>query len=482
MRTKDLAPRTSKIVESVGFPNRKAGDTYHDPSNAEDVATFVKLILLPEDKPQFTSSKERDLAFEYWRQSLNKRNSKIFILNKPFMNLLAVYIVHFDVAGKQEYYVKFVDSKKTLAGKLTAIPPGIKAPEHGGYVFSSKRSTSERMPIKPSSIFSSSGPYTGQEVYNIVSKYQDPAVPHDVIDQMSSYIGQVVKGNSISDIPDGIKYQTVHEKYTGEFSAPIAVINYDVLNPDILRLAEKNITNSNFFGDAKIMYPLIFSQRLIDSQIVWPDGTKVGLSSKAGKGGGASASIEGLYDTVEKKRHDPDFQKSVIEKYPAVIDLIETVSKYSSVDALFALLLKYKVLNKTEIKILIDMLNNIKEGHPNRNTIKYLKTDRLKNFYKGYKAKTNTPGYNLLFHLTAASGKELGRRLNRLPITDAIKQILNFTALIQIYTETSVAGNNLRINGFTVVWPPVFDGEVEIDVAKSLSASAIRGKLGFKFK
>lgn len=481
MRTSDLAKYSLPVVtESVGFPNRKPGDTYYDPTNDSDVATFVKLISLPEGGLQFKSPQERDLALQYWKNGLPKHNTKVYMLNRPASNFLALYIVHFDVSGTQEYYVKYIDSNKRLAGKLTSIPAGIKSPTHGGYELGEKKSKSERMPIKPSNIFENQGPFTPQQIYNKIKRYQSDTVPVEVTEQMAWYVKQVIEGNAVTKIRGGEKWSSVHTKYTGEFSAPIALMTGQVLNPEVLGKIEQNITNGNSLSDAKIQFPMSLTQKLIDSELIWPDGTKIGLSSKSGTKGGASASLEGLQETISKNSENPDFQKAILEKYPAVVDLIDIVVNHTAIDGFLALMLKYKVLSKEETKLLIDMLNNIKEGKPKRNTKKYIKTTRLKHYYKNYNANSSRPGYNLFFHLLGGAGKELQERLNRLPITEAIKGILNYASLVQMYTETKPSGKDLEMQGFRAVWPPVFDGEVKIDLSKTLTGSQVRGKVNFK--
>lgn len=483
MRTSDLAKYKLPVVsESVGFPNRKPGDMYYDPKNPEDVATFVSVITLPDDKPAFSSPSERDLAFNYWHQKLNKRNNRVYILNKPLSNMLGIYIVQLDVKGKQEYYVKFLGNTAHLAGKLKAIPPGIKSPDHGGYIYGAKKAESERIPIKPSQIFVTPGPYTAEQIYNKVRRYENDAVPAEVTKQMAYYIKQVMEGNAKSKIPGAASYQSLHEKYTGEIAAPIAVTVGDVQNPDVLSKAEQSITGGNFFKDAKIEFPISVTTRLIDSELVWPDGTKVGISSKSGVKGGAAASLEGLLETVDKNRDNPEFQKTVLQQYPAVIDLIEVVANHSALDGLLALYLKYRVLSKADVKLVIDMLNNIKEGKPQRNTTrKYLRSSKLKHLYKSYNAKTNRIGYNLFFHIVASAGKELEGKLNNLPITDAVKAILNFMSLVQVYIEGQASGKDLEMQGFRAVWPPVFEGTVKIDLS-NLSSTSIQRKIAFKFQ
>ena len=67
-------------------------------------------------------------------------------------------------------------------------------------------------------------------------------------------------------------------------------------------------------------------------------------------------------------------------------------------------------------------------------------------------------------------------------VTDAVKDIMNFSTIIQVYAGASKAGEDLKLNSFKMIWPPNFSGQVVIDTAKNFTATEIRGKIGFKFK
>lgn len=472
--------RISKLDESVGFPNRKPGAPFYNPEDPEDNVTFTQLITFPDDgRSNFANPEERDQFYEDWKK---KVKGKVYQINKPFSNLLAIYIVEMeDAKGKQEYFVKFIKNTINLKGILTEIPPNVKFPGHGGYFFGAKQSKSERIPIKPSQIFKSEGPYKPADVGRIVKTQSDDKIPQDLRDQMGDYLLKLAKGEEKIMIVDGAKYESIHQKYTGEYGAPIAIIKNTVLNPHILQLAEKKVTDGNKFSAAKILYPLASSEKLVDSFLVWPDGTKVGISSKAAKSGGAAASLDGLYDTIKKQKDNPEFKKAVVQKYPEIMEIIEIIANTSALDGLLVLLLKFRVVGKHDMEVMKDMLQNIKTGQPKKNTPKLL-TPVLKKLYDMYDAKTDLKGYNVFYHVLASAARRLERKVEELPFTEGVKAILNFSQFMQAYTSTRKKGPDLTIEGYTIVWPPRFEGEVHLETRKNFTSTEVRGgKVGFKF-
>lgn len=478
MRLHEL--QSLQLDESVGFPNRNPGAPFYNPEDPDDNVTFVKLITFPDDgRSNFATPEERDQFYDSWKKKIK---GKVYQINKPFSNLLALYIVEMeDEKGKQEYFVKFIKNTINLKGLLTDIPPNVKFPGHGGYFSGTKQSRSERIPVKPSQIFTSEGPYKPEQVGKVIAKAPDTKIPEDLKQQMSEYLTKLAHGEEKIMITDGAKYESVHQKYTGEYGAPIAVIKGTVLNPHIIQLAEKKITDGNKFAAAKILYPLSSAEKLVDSFLVWPDGTKVGISSKAKKAGGAAASLDGLYDTIKKQKDNPEFRRAVIKKYPEIIDIIEIIANTSALDGLFVLLIKFRVVGKRDMEIMKSMLANIKSGHPKKNTPALL-SPVLKKLYDAYAAKTELKGYNVFYHVLASAARRLERKVEELPFTEGVKAILNYSQFMQAYTQTRKKGKDLTIEGYTIVWPPRFEGHVHLETRKNFTSTEVRGgKIGFKF-
>jgi len=463
----------NELIESVGFPNRRQGDEFYNPTDESDTSTFVELILWPDTpEKQFETPEQRDEALKNFQSQVK---GEVYVVNKPNNGMLGLYIVHMLTNSVDEYYVRYVKNVRSSAGIMTDIPAGAK-PGHGGYKFGSKTARKEAYAIKPSTVFSSEGPYEPAQIANALSNAS--GIPDDLKTQMVSYITELSKGNKDFLIQDGEKYRSVHENYTGEFAAPIAVITGQVVPPGVLLKAEEALLGGEKFANCKIIFPLDVANALTDSELVAPNGRRVGVSSKAKTGGGAAASLTGLYKTIELKKNDADF-KQVLDTYPDFISLVETVAKMSSEAGFIQLCLDQKLIDANDASVIAKEITKAKQG--GKSTLEDL-TPRLRNLLPEYGADTDKPRYNVIYHATAALSRFLELKLNDTDPTEAVKALLNFSTLTQVYAGTSKSGADIRMNEFKFVWPPVFEGKVNINTSKSFDATGIRGKINFKFK
>jgi len=462
------------IKESVGFPNRKAGDGFINPKDPNDKAEFVELLLYPDGALAFEDPAQRD---EFMSNFDSQVTGKVYYINKPNSSMLGLYIVHMLTDAGDEYYVRYVKNITNPAGVLTAIPANLKSAGHGGYSYGSATAQKERYSIKPSNVFTTDAPLSPEQIPAAIAKVPD-GIPQDLQKQMVDYLTALAAGNKEFVIEGGEKYRGAHENYTGEFAAPIAIIRGQVDNMDVQNRAEETLLGGQKFADCKIVFPMGVSTLLVDSFVEAPNGRRVGVSSKAKTGSGAAASLEGLYKTIQDQKKNPAFQDT-LKKYPQVINFINTVVENSAIDGYLMMLRQQELINQQEDQLLRDMIGNTKQGRGLANTFEMLTPD-LQKVVASYGADTDNPRYNIVYHVTAGLARQLGEKLGEMPITEAVKDILNYSTMVQIYAGTSKAGDDIKINSFKMVWPPEYDGVVKVDTAKNFTGTEIRGKISFK--
>ena len=59
---------------------------------------------------------------------------------------------------------------------------------------------------------------------------------------------------------------------------------------------------------------------------------------------------------------------------------------------------------------------------------------------------------------------------------------LNQSSIVQLYCKMGKQGDDARVTGWEAVYPPNFQGTVEIDGSKNYYSSRIGGKFAFGFK
>ena len=462
------------LTESVGFPNRKNGDGFINPKDPADKAQFVELLLYPDGALKFEEPDQRDGFMSDFESQVT---GKVFYIDKPNSSMLGLYIVHMLTADGDEYYVRYIKSTANPAGVLTAIPANLKSAGHGGYAFGSATAQKERYSIKPSNVFKTDASLSPEQIPAAIASVTD-GIPADLQKQMVDYLTALAAGNKESVIEGGEQYRSAHENYTGEFAAPIAIIRGITDNMDVQNRAEQMLLGGQKFANCKIVFPMGVSTMLVDSFVEAPNGRRVGVSSKAKTGSGAAASLEGLYKTIQDQNDNPAFQDT-LKKYPQVIDFINTVVENSAIDGYLMMLRQQEIINQQEDQLLRNMIVNTKQGRGQENTFEML-TPALQSVVQTYGADTDNPRYNIVFHVTAGLARQLGTKLGEMPITEAVKDILNYSTMVQIYAGTSKAGADIKLNSFKMVWPPEYDGIVKVDTAKNFTGTEIRGKISFK--
>lgn len=411
--------------------------------------------------------------------------------------MLALYVVrmenHQDADDPiNEYYVKFIGGVKNLENKFTKIDAGIKYPGHPGYLFNSKAAQSERFNIKPSDLISPDIDINSPEAelqpdsisQLIADSPSDAHIPQDLKDQMVDYLKNSNTGDMIFNIKNGFKHRSAHEKYLGEWAAPIAVIKGQVVNPDELLKAEYHLMHPGLFSECNIVYPTNPTQKLVDSYVVHPKtGKRVGISSKTKSSGGAAASVTGLWEILQKKADDPNVA-TTMNNFSEAIDIIRMIVESNMREGPLVLGKYLEVINEDDAKVVLGMIEEISLGNGNNNSYNDL-TKTLQRIVNEKGANQDNDKYNIGFHVLTAVAFEVADRIKNshsIKFTDAVKAILNHDDFIQVYASSKKDGEDLEFGHFKVTYPPSFEGQVELNVSKNYMATGIKGKMGFKFK
>lgn len=482
MQKEGIAVTESKIFESRGFAGRKAGDEYVNTEDPQDILVFQKLHLLPDTDIAYESVDELETATRAFVESYTKdpqkqNKTKIRYLNKANTGTKAAMVVEMHDPEDQTIHLFFYFTKNlaNTSGKLTAIPADADNP---GYVLNTKASTSERFKIKPSDIVKSPAPKDIKSISGLLDPDKNTDVDAALLEQMQAVIdafaNKTAKGAVIAG---GAKYKSVHDKYTGEWAAPIALITGQY-EPSMLKSAmEEDLLGGQDFAKGKVSFNTNPAQTLFDS-IVQVGADNVYISSKA-KGGGAAASLKGLYETLtdpnKRAKFQPEFwEDKKVQKFERIV---KAIMEAPSIEGMMAVALIEKIIDKADATAIAEGWS----GERNR-TAKFKPTSNLQALMNTYNANKQHPDYSPTKHALAGVSRALTRKLNAEDFTPVVKEILNHAAMVQMYFNYRIKGEDLVLDHFNLVWPPVYDGKIEFFADKAFSATEIKGRLGFSIK
>jgi len=464
-----IMQQSNKLTESRGFAARQPGEQFVDPTNRSDVATFQGLTLLPPNDISYANPEELQSAFDAWKTTVEDTGTT-YLLNRPGA-LRAALIVTMDTPRGIERFVLFTKDNRVLEGKLTSIPPNV-IPGHGGYVMDRSRSFDERAGLKPSDVISGSRKFKPRDVVELLDAARSSA-GDEPVDQMQAYLTALInnKGENYR-IKGGAKYSGLHNKYLGEWAAPIALMTTQIEPANQVSELETSMFGDHSLDLALIRYNTSVSAALVDSALIY-GAYEISISSKSHKGGGAAASLKGLQDTVEEKSHEFDAEFWSTPKNQKFKRVLENITKKSAIDGVLDLSVEEQIIPASDIARIKDLIDDTQAALPSSGTTELLKS---------YAANEAHPRYNLGLHYLAAVARAVVRKLNDEDYTDPVKNILNHSNIVQMNFVTSISGEDLICKTFKLIWPPVFEGKILFFADKAFSATEVKGRLGFKIK
>lgn len=458
------------LTESRGFAARSSGDAFVNPRNTADQATFQGLDLLPPQGVAYDSQEEFRKAYDRWHKR-NSVKSTIYEINKFRSVIRSAMIVNMSTERGMERFVLFTIDNKSPEGKITSIPPHVVRPDHGGYVLNRATNLSERAGVKPSEVLVGKKQYKPDQVPVLLDAAR-PTAGDQVVNQMQSYLTALVhkQGHNFV-ITDGAQYASLHQKYLGEWAAPIALITGQFDPKNQIKQIQDTMLDGEPVRLGKISYNTSSSDTLYDSTVT-VKGSQVHISSKAHKGGGAAASLKGIHDTIQKNlsKFDANFWRN--KKHEQFRKIVDVIQEKSAVDGVLELAVEEGVIPATEPPKIHKLLADKTAPVSLHRTVRALMAS--------YVANEKHPQYNAGKHALAAIAKALCEKLNAEDYTTVTKSILSMSNVVQMAFVTGVQGKDLVAKGFDLIWPPRFEGNIYFYSGKNFSATEIKGKLGFK--
>ena len=444
------------ITESVGLANRKPGESFINSKG--DLLIFVGLNFYP-DSGKFND--HRDLQAQI--DDIEKRTgTKIEFTNQTNAKMLAFGVVQFkDPNGGTRLFGRYFASINQI---FTAnFWPNSGIPD--GFKYNRASATKMASGLMPQDILTNMEDQTPESILEQVS------VKFGTTHPLTKLTKKIVAGQSlplaidVSSDPE-LSFEGFRD-YFCEILQPIAILRGTTEGN-----AEEAI--STFFGKkgtsgVTITFSSGKNAGLFDSLLVAPDGKQIKVSTKGNLG--AQASVGNLIDAVNDLEITGNVE--LRNMYSNVIDIIKIVKSKGYIDGPLTLAEQYGIISGKEADIVRSM----------KTAKSYELTPTLQELYDKRAAGADltrlVPFYNMLAAVAYAVADYINENTN---FSDAATDILNHSALIQVYTTASekTATNEYVLQRFRSMYPSKLIAGVQFSPYKNYFSSGNKGNFTFK--
>ena len=445
------------LSEGVGLANRKPGEQFKN--SVDDIVTFQGLDFYPESG-KFPPGEEMADAIA----GLKSQGMNIHWTNMAAANSSAFAVAKFTGEDGTPYYLgRFY--KEISPNRAQNNFPHDAIP--GGFKFQSKAGQKENSGLKPS---------------EWLTQFQDNT-PQTILDQAIAKFGAgsaeanaleaFINGDIPVEVVKGNMNPTAFRDYFAEVLQPIALVMGKKVAGNAAEAA-KIFFGSNDYSDCTISFNNNTIGGLYDSLLVNSDGKQIKLSSK-GKDG-ANASVTNLIKSVQELDAAPAGKK-LRATYAEEINMLETINKMGHFGAPLAIAEKYKMIDSKEAQ----QVMSLKSKGPNDEIIGTgILSKRLEGLYQSRKAK-DMGRVIPIEHMIAAIAYKVADYVNEnTRFGEAASTILNNSALVQMYTDTTDSKDTITITKLTAVYPSQTVTGVLLDATKAYMSTQGKGNFTFK--
>lgn len=290
-------------------------------------------------------------------------------------------------------------------------------------------------------------------------------------------------GDTVTINPE---YKANYEVQLGEVVAPLAICrginvsgSIQEAENQLLELLDPGV---KFTSIQQVEYPDNIAEKLVDSYLITPNGSKIGISSKDKKGG-AAASISSIIETVENKidtikERVPDFET----RYAQYLGWLETIKASTGKSVAYNLAASMKIISKDVAKQALEAMQKTPGDLKTLKEINGGKFYDLTIGYPGYKPETDHPMYKIHYHAAASLARIVAEKFNKDKnmTYKFFATVLESSNMIQVLTTLKAKGDQASFTDFKVIYPPVFDGDIKLEAGSYFFAT--KPPQGFTFK
>ena len=445
------------LTESRGLVGRKAGDEFTNKDGLK--LYFEEITFFPDGGGQFDDQEELLSVITTVEDEIN---DVIRWTNKPTARSkgfgVAKFVKRDEETGEElesVYYGKYFDK----------INPNFMENNFPNTVDGYSLNTGSAKKTK-----------SGLMVQDILTSFEN-LTPRDIVNQVAAKFGDPHPITSAAysvaagqDLPiyipaNGINF-TGFRDYFAEILQPLMLVSGNTGNrTGNAEEAEKIFFGKNGFETATISFSTGKNTGLYDSLLTNRDGKVIKISSKAGAG--ATASVSNLYDAiVEIKKAAP----KLAEKYEDTIEICEIAKDAGQHGAPIELAKKFGLISSAEAESIYAL----------RKSSSTKLTTKLQKMLAAWTVKDkekSTAYYTLLASLAKAVEDYVNVYTK---FSEEAADILNNSALIQVYSDIRLSGDQIIINTFDIKYPASTITNVLFSASKTYYSTGIKGNFTFK--
>jgi hypothetical protein len=447
------------LNEGVGLSNRKPGEQFANPQG--DVLTFQNLTFYPESG-SYASKTEADITVQQVADQIGIPTEMIAWTNAQPASGGGFGIAQFTAADGKDYYLgrwfRTISPNRSQNNfPHEAIP--------GGFKYQSKSGKKEATGYKPSEVLTQ---FKSQTPASILEQIRTHFGPDS--DEARATEAFIASSGPKFEVPKGNMNAEAFRDYFCEMLQPMALVMGKPVAGNASEAAKIFFGAPSFKG-AVISFNDSPIGNLYDSLLINADGKQIKLSSK-GKDG-AKASVVNLLRAVEELGQTPNGQK-LQKKYGETIEILKTIDDGGHTGAPLKLAVQYDMITPAEAKFVLEMKNLGPQD-----TITWPKgTKTIQSLYNGRKAK-DMSRIIPIEHMLAAIAYRVADYVNKnTNFSEAASTILNYSALVQIWTTLSTSGDNFVLS-FESKYPGEAVTGVELDATKSYMSTQGKGNFVF---
>jgi hypothetical protein len=457
----DRAHAASKqlgITEATGLANRSPGAVFKNAAGEEIV--FEGVQFYPEDGGRLEYEQLEELV-----ETLQAELGSISWQNTMTRRMGGVGIATFaDAGGNPLYFGRFFE-------KIDPIHRNNKMDNVvDDYRLVSATAAKERSGLSPADLLDNKDNLTAQD---ILSQLESKLGTDNSLYQLAVQISQ---GESlpitIEPPAEFAESFTAFRDYFCEILQPIA-LQQELFTGNAGEAAD--IFLSAGLAETTISFHEGKTGGLSDSVMTSPDGKSVKISTKGGKTG-APASVVNIIESLKELESAPGGSE-IRERNQEAITIIEEIQEHGVKNAPLHLGEKMGIISAEERQRILSL-----DGKPTTTLDNILQSDLSDNLKT--LAQTRAPSapdkLNAFAHLLAAVAFEVADQINQQgDFSAAATEILNHSALIQVYTKASRTGDSWTVEQFETHYPGETVHGVYLWAAKTYTSTRQSGNFTF---